>query len=959
MIARIFSRSALHEHEDPAQRVQGVAVLPPDSGELARLLAADPAPEVRSAAAQRCSELPALAEALTTESDPAVREAVATALSGVVSETADAPAATAFLASETCTDGVRADVARRTADPERRRVALSHIRDEALLVDVALDADHAETRQDAAGRVTTPDGLRRMAEAAKNKDRGVARLARHRIDAIAEREGKEKEADAVLEQLDALAAKPGPIVSAVVDIDRRWQALDLADDETRRARWDAARAVVQARFDRERDEHRSRTQFERQLREWIDVLEPPADADGFELKRGELAALRDIAKSRDDAAALSMLDEAEARIGGWAQERDAAAGAEALVIEAEKLAADTSIDNAGLPERWSALDRSMRSPALTQRFEAALIVIEQRRLAQVQAAQQVATQARAHVHSLLHTAEQALAAGQLHAARVAADEIRTAKANAGVLPKPSVQRISRLVQQLTELERWESFGQRQAREQLCERAEALLTQNLDAPRLAAEVQKLRNEWKALDQQHAGVPKAVWERFDSACEKAYAPAARHFAEMAAQRKEARKKRDEFIAAATAHVPTLLAEPRDPRAIERWLRETDKTWREGDLGSVEPGAWKKFDARLKAALLPLREELSTARESAKAGRQALIAEVTALASKALDRDAPSQVKAIQAKWQAEAKAKPLAQRDERALWEEFRAACDAVFTARNAKRKEEDERRQGKERGLEEVVVGLERLKQATDKDDAEIRRALRDAQDQWRQRTGRADAPRPAMETRFRNAKSAVETMLSSRGRSREAAVWQTLAAKERLCDELDRSIQDGTSALQSQGEAVAADGQMDGPEGQATATAGEMGGPKGEPPILANWAALPPLPAASEQKMTARRDAALSALADPAASAKLAKRIEDSAAMRREWLLELEMMLKLDSPSEFQAMRLQLQVKQLKERFSSASTGGTKTPADLLLQWCAQSGVAEASDRQRRDRVFAAIAKNG
>src|SRR6185295_7310633 len=282
-----------------------------------------------------------------------------------------------------------------------------------------------------------------------------------------------------------------------------------------------------------------------------------------------------------------------------------------------------------------------------QRFEAALIVIEQRRLAQIQAAQQVATLARTHVHSLLHTAEQALAAGQLQAARAAADEIRTAKAAAGVLPKPTVQRLSRLVQQLSELERWESFGQRQARLQLCERAEALLAPGMDPGKLAVEVQKLRNEWKALDEQHAGVPKSVWERFDSACEKAYAPAARHFAEMAAQRKEARRKREEFIAAATVHVPALLTEPRDSRAMERWLRETDRTWREGDLGSVEPGAWKKLDARLKAALLPLRDALSSAREAAKAGRQALIAEATALAAKAMDRDTPSLVKAIQAK------------------------------------------------------------------------------------------------------------------------------------------------------------------------------------------------------------------------------------------------------------------------------------------------------------------------
>ena len=47
MITRIFSRTALHEHVDPAQRVQGVAALPANSGDLARLITGDPAPEVR------------------------------------------------------------------------------------------------------------------------------------------------------------------------------------------------------------------------------------------------------------------------------------------------------------------------------------------------------------------------------------------------------------------------------------------------------------------------------------------------------------------------------------------------------------------------------------------------------------------------------------------------------------------------------------------------------------------------------------------------------------------------------------------------------------------------------------------------------------------------------------------------------------------------------------------------
>ena len=56
MIIKNPFRSPLHEHPDPAQRVLGVSELPPDSDELAGLLAADPAPEVRAAAAGRCAK---------------------------------------------------------------------------------------------------------------------------------------------------------------------------------------------------------------------------------------------------------------------------------------------------------------------------------------------------------------------------------------------------------------------------------------------------------------------------------------------------------------------------------------------------------------------------------------------------------------------------------------------------------------------------------------------------------------------------------------------------------------------------------------------------------------------------------------------------------------------------------------------------------------------------------------
>ena len=920
-------RSPLHEHPDPAQRLLGVSELPPDSDELAGLLVADPAPEVRAAAASRCAKVDAVAAAWRTESDSAARTAIAGALGPLLAETQDGEAARALLEADACTDAIRCVVARCARDEDRRRIAIAALREENSLVDLALVAEHAETRMAAAERVQTPAGLGKLADAARNKDRGVARLAKTRIDAIVDHASRAAKADEILVQLEALATAPGPILTAVVDLDRRWQALEIGDDTARAARSDAARQALLARFDRERDEQQTRARFERRLGALIVTHDSPTTPEALAGLRDELAALREEAAAFDDPATHARLEEAGRRLDAWAQDLRALADVEALVAEAEQLAAGTYIDDAKLPDRWQAQSRSVRTPALTRRFEAALIVVEQRRLAQARATTQTESMARQDVHRLLHAAETALTAGEVHAARAAANEIRTRKLDAGLLPKPTTQRLSRLVQQLADLERWESFGQQSARMRLCERAEALHATTLDAPKLAAEVRKLRAEWKALDQQHADVPKPLWERFDRACEKAYAPVARHFAELAAQKKDARKRRDAFIEAAAAHAATGLQAPVDWRAIEQWLREADRTWRGGDLGSVEPKAWAAFDVRFRAAIAPLRDALAAARDAAKAGRRALIDEATALAANAMERDAPSRVKSLQTRWQEQAKAFTLPQRDERPLWEQFRAACNAVFDARHAQRKQEDVAKHESQRALEAICGELEQLAAATDQDEGAIRRGLHDLDAQWSTRSRGSDPAVRGIETRFKAAKAAVEAALSARARSRESAVWQTLAAKERLCEELD--------ALARTGGGPAQDG--------ALAAAAER------------WAALPPLPPAWEKRMLARRDAALRAVSDQDAAVTYAAGIAKGSDARAEILLELEMALGLDSPAELQAQRLALQVKRLRARFQDATSASTAR--DILLTWCAQPGSADARDRQRFERVLAAVAK--
>lgn len=923
----IFSRTPLHEHAEPAQRIAGINQLPPASNELAHMLAADPSQEVRIAAAQRCTDLGALAQAWANESTPGVKNAIGNTLAGRLADCEDAEAVRALLERPEISDSIRADIAHKARDGERRRAAIAGIRSEDALIEIALSAEHAETRIAAAEHVRSPDALRRLADAARNKDHGVHRLARQRMDAIKDRAGHAATADALLAQFEELERKPGAILSEMVELNRRWQALDLSADAERVARWETARRNLQARLDREQDELKAKLRLEQTLQEWAQSLAARAESVPLAELRAELEAHRAESQRLGLAAVGPLLDEGHARLAALEAERARLADAEALVIEAEKMVADTTIDPGTLPERWQALDRALRTPELTRRFETALIVVEQRRLAHIQAAQQELAAVRARIHALLHAAEHALNAGQLREARTAVDQIRPLRSEAGTLPKPTIQRLGRLVQQLVELERWQSFGQQSARMQLIERAEALAALQ-DPRKIAQEVQQLRNEWKALDQQYAGVPKALWERFDGACEKAYAPAAKYFAELNAQRKQARQRREEFIAQAGGHAPSLLAEPRDWRAMERWLRETEHAWRGADLGSLEPRLWKKLDAELKTALAPVRDALEAAREEAKAVRRQLIEEVDALAGKALDRETPSKVKAIQGKWQEHAKTITLPQRDERVLWERFRTACDAVFKTRQDKRSEDDARKQAGRRAIEEVLNELEQLARAQDKPDPEVRRSARELQDRWRKQFSAKDPAVRDLDGRFRKAAAAVDTALAVRARSRQSAVWDTLAAKERLCEELDMLVMEGTPASESEARAAAVESQ---------------------------WSAMPALASAWEKKLLERREAALRSLADAAAAAAYVKRIDQAAAARRDSLLELELVLGLDSPAELQSQRLAMQVKLLRDRFKSAVSVTAESAGERLADWCAQPGVLDARDRARVERIFTAV----
>ena len=229
MVTRRLFGSALHEHADPAQRILGVAELRPGLGRAGAGSSA-PIPRRRSAPRRRALRRPRRA-----------RRGL-----GDRGGTGGARGARACAGRRARGDRrrrTRGDAPRRRPlhrrDPRRRGPAHAGrrnaaaarspaIRDEAPLVELALTAEHAETRM-AAAEARAHAG--RVAQARRRREeqgsrRGAARAAADRCDRAIARARPPRPTRSST-QLEALATRPGPILTAVIELNRRWQALDI------------------------------------------------------------------------------------------------------------------------------------------------------------------------------------------------------------------------------------------------------------------------------------------------------------------------------------------------------------------------------------------------------------------------------------------------------------------------------------------------------------------------------------------------------------------------------------------------------------------------------------------------------------------------------------------------------------------------------------------------------------
>ena len=229
-----------------------------------------------------------------------------------------------------------------------------------------------------------------------------------------------------------------------------------------------------------------------------------------------------------------------------------------------------------------------------------------------------------------------------------------------------------------ELEGWQRWRADQIREDLVEKAEALLAKPMGGRKQQEALRAMREQWKTSDQ--GGTPNhALWKRFDDACNEAH-KVVEAWLEKTKEQTEATKAQrrvliDEVLAWAEAHKTNT-----DWKHHIRSLNGFVTKWREA--GHLSEKAFADIQPQWKAAMDAADAPLPAARNDSLARRRAMIEEAQALgADPQLRIDA---VKAVQQRWQHEAQQVPIERKQEQKLWDAFRKPIDDAFQRKTAER-----------------------------------------------------------------------------------------------------------------------------------------------------------------------------------------------------------------------------------------------------------------------------------
>jgi DNA repair protein SbcC/Rad50 len=816
------------QHDNPEVRKDAIANLPAsETSVLLDIARSDPEPNLRCLAVRRLNDMDILVDLMATANNWEVRQLAQQCFQQLFAGLKEgAPTLEQRLQRlNQVTDLVLLEyLAKQGKEAELRQAVLNKVNQDALCGDIAISDPVAHIRLAAIDKVSGKPTLERVVDATRNRDKGVYRIAKERLDVIIEAEEKPKRLQAQRESLckrvDTLlkASHCDVSESELSALEQQWSAIEgipapeLAQQFHQRiSEIRAVRVAYQA--------HQALCHSRRAAKEALFhlVQEFSARQQAHEFINPKHAAAAQAELEEHEAAwrATEALPQAEEE-QAWQQRfntlvndiRQHLHHAEhnsklhhklnKICTDLEKLLrTQTPVPKQRAKEfeqRWQeAFPASPQGEfvyTVRDRYHNAMSAL-QKRYQEQQAQHEQTEQELQHALSEL---EADLEAGALQKALPLEQRCRTLMRQLVDLPRQRHQNLEKRLHtaeaHLHELQSWQRWGNKREREVLCEAMEALIGSQEEPEILARQIKELQDEWQKLtemDHSHS-----LWQRFHKAGQNAYAPCKIFFEERARTRQENLVKRQTLCDTLEQFVTEL--QHLDSNADNDWKKyyhhsqELRQTW--FNIGPTNRKARKEVDARFEQVCQSIEACFAPERAHNLSQRRALIDEAQELINEKDLEHAINRAKHLQKAWIITV---PGNRKEERELWKAFRSACDSIFARRDQVRAAENQEYQNRVEAKTALCLELEQLADQGGEALHNISQRLAQAEEKWRHL---GEVPRKYLkdlDQRYHKACRRLHDVQRQWRAGQKRAQLDALRTKATLCSRLERA--DATTAL--------------------------------------------------------------------------------------------------------------------------------------------------------------------
>lgn len=924
------------QHADPATRQQALRELDKTDPALTDLARQDLDPAVRRAALERLADLEILQGIASTDTDAGVRAAARNRQQLLLAaKNPDSPPLASRLEwlRHSPDAGLAEFLLQEAAEPELRLAALERIESETKLAEIAVQNPHLDLRLAALERVHDAGLLDQIVRLSRNRDKRLYRQARERLDTLLAVQARAAHLERLCVEMEHLPwdGESGVNAGRFPKLEQEWREQEAIAPDELRERYTQARARFLAERQASAGRRTQRLELVASLETLLERLrhetEPSAELNAaiHHATHEAPAAWNHLGPTQD--AESRRLESRFQQLSHDIHEQERVLHRNQ--VRAERLRevlrqAETLLDQPSevrdgdlkhLRQRWEGLERP-ESHSLTSELQGRLDALFDKLRARLQRQVQQRDQEWRELQEWVQQLEAALEEGELQQATHLQEQARhRLKHNIGLTRAQMAtieERLQHCAGRIGELRDWRRWGAHQAREQLCLTAENLIGLEADPTDIAQRIQQTREAWKALDHHEGAAPKALWKRFNEACERAYAPCQAHFEAQNRERRENFEKKQAICEQLEQFDAATDWQQVDWREADRLRRRAQEQWYK--LGPVNRSDRKNLDHRFQEIARRLDARLGAEREREVQRRRQIIHHIQAMAENPDLRAAIEAAKHAQAEWHPTVQTSP---RQEQTLWKEFRAACDAVFARRQLEQQAADTERQANLTRKLELCAEVEALCAIDHVQLAQARARLQAAQHEW-------DTLGPIPKTEQRGLGQRFETAI--RQFSRHERFLRQTSSRETFQHLYERS--QACARL----EALLATAPID------VAIIDQA---------RENWQALPVLPVALMEPIQQRFDAVIQSLTGPPEPARdLLVSLEQNLERKRIWCVCMEIVAGVESPPAFTQLRMQYQVARLSASLAGA-TAKTDTlydPRLLLEQWCLTGALpAEAA----------------